>query len=120
MCIIQGEKALWSPWTGIVDWALVCKHFADEFQKMGGKIYLNYEVTGFSEMAESKEKAELSPILVQSKNRVCIDTTNKVHKFFIFNFSLSYYHIVVYADKICVNVWWFAFGSSRSNDRMRS
>ncbi|XP_043580937.1 L-2-hydroxyglutarate dehydrogenase, mitochondrial isoform X1 [Bombus pyrosoma] len=69
----QGEKALWSPWTGIVDWAVVCKYFANEFQKMGGKVYLNYEVTGFSEMTESKGKEDLSPILVQSKDK-CIPT----------------------------------------------
>ncbi|OAD57083.1 L-2-hydroxyglutarate dehydrogenase, mitochondrial [Eufriesea mexicana] len=71
----QGEKALWSPWTGIVNWALVCRHFAQEFQKMGGKIFLNYEVIGFSEMTESKGKGELAPILVQSKDR-CIPTKN--------------------------------------------
>ncbi|XP_017798139.1 PREDICTED: L-2-hydroxyglutarate dehydrogenase, mitochondrial [Habropoda laboriosa] len=69
----QGEKALWSPWTGIVDWALVCKHFAQDFEKMGGKIFLNYEVTGFSEMTESKGKGELAPISVQSKDR-CVPT----------------------------------------------
>ncbi|XP_034187511.1 L-2-hydroxyglutarate dehydrogenase isoform X2 [Osmia lignaria lignaria] len=67
----QGEKALWSPWTGIVDWAVVCKHFAEEFQKMGGKIFFNYEVTGFAEMSESKGQEQLSPISVQSKDR-CI------------------------------------------------
>lgn len=68
----QGEKALWSPWTGIVDWAVVCQHFANDFQKMGGEIFLNFEVTGFTQMAESKGKCELSPISVQSKDRVRI------------------------------------------------
>lgn len=68
----QGEKAIWSPWTGIVDWAVVCQHFANDFQKMGGEIFLNFEVTGFAEMTESKEQCELSPIFVQSKNRVSI------------------------------------------------
>ncbi|XP_033327108.1 L-2-hydroxyglutarate dehydrogenase [Megalopta genalis] len=67
----RGEKALWSPWTGIVDWAVVCKSFADEFQKMGGQIFLNYEVTGFAEMSESHGNQELVPISVQSKNK-CI------------------------------------------------
>ncbi|XP_011144717.1 L-2-hydroxyglutarate dehydrogenase, mitochondrial [Harpegnathos saltator] len=71
----QGEKALWSPWTGIVDWAVVCQHFANDFQKMGGEIFLNFEVTGFAEMAEAKGQSELSPISVQSKNR-CIPTKN--------------------------------------------
>ncbi|KYN43698.1 L-2-hydroxyglutarate dehydrogenase, mitochondrial [Trachymyrmex septentrionalis] len=68
----KGEKALWSPWTGIVDWAVVCKSFAEDFQKMGGEIFLNFEVIGFAEMA-GKEKNQLSPISVQSKNR-CIPT----------------------------------------------
>ncbi|XP_076239814.1 L-2-hydroxyglutarate dehydrogenase isoform X1 [Calliopsis andreniformis] len=63
----QGVKALWSPWTGIVDWALVCTHFAQEFEKMGGKIFLNYEVTGFSEPRESAGSNELAPITVEGK-----------------------------------------------------
>ncbi|XP_024946184.1 L-2-hydroxyglutarate dehydrogenase, mitochondrial isoform X2 [Cephus cinctus] len=67
----QGQKAIWSPWTGIVDWGLVCNHFAEDFKKMGGEIHLNFEVTGFSELAESKGKGELVPISVQSKNK-CI------------------------------------------------
>lgn len=66
----QGEKAIWSPWTGIVDWTIVCKSFAEDFQKMGGDIFLNFEVTGFTEMTESKGQTELSPIVVQSKKRV--------------------------------------------------
>ncbi|KAG5318150.1 L2HDH protein, partial [Pseudoatta argentina] len=69
----KGEKALWSPWTGIVDWAVVCKSFAEDFQKMGGKIFLNFEVIGFTEMMELKTKSQLSSISVQSKNR-CIPT----------------------------------------------
>lgn len=67
----KGERAIWSPWTGIVDWALVCKHFADDFQKMGGEIFLNYEVNGFAEMVESKGTNQYAPIIVQSKNK-CI------------------------------------------------
>ncbi|XP_031845375.1 L-2-hydroxyglutarate dehydrogenase isoform X2 [Nomia melanderi] len=69
----RGEKALWSPWTGIVDWAVVCKRFAEDFQKMGGQIFLNFEVTGFAEMAESHDENELVPISVQSK-RKCLAT----------------------------------------------
>ncbi|XP_012530193.1 L-2-hydroxyglutarate dehydrogenase, mitochondrial [Monomorium pharaonis] len=69
----QGEKAIWSPWTGIVDWAVVCKSFAEDFRKMGGEIFLNFEVTGFTEIVESKGKSQLVPISVHSKNR-CIPT----------------------------------------------
>ncbi|KAL6437747.1 hypothetical protein ACFW04_004250 [Cataglyphis niger] len=68
----KGEKAIWSPWTGIVDWGIVCKAFAEDFKKLGGEIFLNFEVTGFTEI-ESKEKDQLSPISIQSKNR-CIPT----------------------------------------------
>ncbi|EZA57326.1 L-2-hydroxyglutarate dehydrogenase, mitochondrial [Ooceraea biroi] len=69
----QGEKALWSPWTGIVDWAVVCRAFANDFQRMGGEIFLNFEVTGFAETTESRGQSQLAPISVQSKNR-CIPT----------------------------------------------
>ncbi|XP_001604118.1 L-2-hydroxyglutarate dehydrogenase, mitochondrial isoform X1 [Nasonia vitripennis] len=65
----KGEKAIWSPWTGIVDWALVCRHFAEDFQKMGGDVFLDFEVAGFAEAIESKGKNELAPICVYSKNK---------------------------------------------------
>ncbi|KAJ8676715.1 hypothetical protein QAD02_012502 [Eretmocerus hayati] len=63
----KGEKAIWSPWTGIVDWGLVCKHFAEDFQKMGGDIFLNFEAIGFAETIESKGNCDLTPICVYSK-----------------------------------------------------
>ncbi|XP_012274277.1 L-2-hydroxyglutarate dehydrogenase, mitochondrial [Orussus abietinus] len=69
----RGEKAIWSPWTGIVDWALVCRNFAAEFEEMGGKVHLNFEMTGLTEVAESKGKSELAPMALQSRNR-CILT----------------------------------------------
>lgn len=68
----KGEKAIWSPWTGIVDWGNVCHFFAKEFEKMGGNIILNYQVTGFKETKESKGSQELAPISVLSKNNVRI------------------------------------------------
>ncbi|XP_046612404.1 L-2-hydroxyglutarate dehydrogenase, mitochondrial [Neodiprion virginianus] len=72
---IQGEKALWSPWTGIVDWGAVCKVFGDEFKKMGGEIFLNSEVTGFTEMIESKGTlGKLMPMVVHTKNNKHIPT----------------------------------------------
>ncbi|XP_011307583.1 L-2-hydroxyglutarate dehydrogenase, mitochondrial isoform X1 [Fopius arisanus] len=63
----KGEKAIWSPSTGIVDWGEVCRFFASEFEKMGGKVILNNEVTGFRENNESKGGQGLSPISVLSK-----------------------------------------------------
>lgn len=62
--------ALWSPWTGIVDWALVCQNFASEFQKMGGDVFLNFEVINFDEVAESTGSSELMPLRVHSETEV--------------------------------------------------
>lgn len=59
---------------------------------MGGKVYLNYEVTGFSEMTESKGKEELSPILVQSKDKVRLDVTRK---FYSLSCATFFYLVVI-------------------------
>lgn len=45
----EGLKALWSPHTGIVDFALVTEHYASDIREMGGKIFLEYAVDKFSE-----------------------------------------------------------------------
>ncbi|XP_034255805.1 L-2-hydroxyglutarate dehydrogenase, mitochondrial [Thrips palmi] len=50
----QGWKALHSPHTGIVDWALVTEYYAKDFQNRGGKIFLNFNVTGFSEATDTQ------------------------------------------------------------------
>ncbi|XP_012265372.2 L-2-hydroxyglutarate dehydrogenase, mitochondrial [Athalia rosae] len=72
---IKGEKALWSPWTGIVDWGLVCNAFGEDFRKMGGEIFLNSEVTGFTEMIESKDaQGKLMPMVVHTRNNKYIPT----------------------------------------------
>ncbi|KAI1719532.1 calreticulin family domain-containing protein [Ditylenchus destructor] len=34
----RGLRAIWSPYTGVVDWGLVTKHFAEDFKKSGGEI----------------------------------------------------------------------------------
>ncbi|XP_014234578.1 L-2-hydroxyglutarate dehydrogenase, mitochondrial [Trichogramma pretiosum] len=65
----KGEKAIWSPWTGIVDWALVCNHFAKDFQQMGGDVFLNFEVTGFAEAEDSSAKIDSHHIRVLSKGK---------------------------------------------------
>lgn len=41
----RGLKALWSPTTGIVDWAVVTRSFADDFVTNGGQIKFDFEVT---------------------------------------------------------------------------
>ncbi|RWS31332.1 hypothetical protein B4U80_02847 [Leptotrombidium deliense] len=40
----RGLKAIWSPHTGIVDWAQVNQSYGDDFVKNGGTIFLNFEV----------------------------------------------------------------------------
>ena len=45
----NGLEALWSPHTGIVDWAEVAKMYGIQFEKLGGKIHLNFEATKFVE-----------------------------------------------------------------------
>lgn len=39
-----GEKAIWSPETGIVDYSQVTEQLAMDFKSVGGIIYVNYEV----------------------------------------------------------------------------
>lgn len=41
----QGLKAIWSPHTGIVDWGVVTKRFAIDFEKRGGTVFTNYGVS---------------------------------------------------------------------------
>lgn len=59
----KGLQALWSPHTGIVDWAVVTKHYGSDFQKSGGQIHLNYEVNGFQDSGDKEY-----PVLVKSKS----------------------------------------------------
>lgn len=60
----EGLKALWSPHTGIVDYALVTQHYAGDIRAMGGKILLDYQVDKFSETVENSEY----PVTVRSSN----------------------------------------------------
>jgi 2-hydroxyglutarate dehydrogenase len=58
---VRGKEALLSPHTGIVDWGLVTRSFAESFKQKGGDHHLNFEVTGF-EMSGDK-------VRIQSKDR---------------------------------------------------
>ncbi|CAJ0591045.1 unnamed protein product [Cylicocyclus nassatus] len=40
----RGLKAIWSPNTGVVDWAEVSNAFVTDFEKRGGTVYVNYDV----------------------------------------------------------------------------
>lgn len=59
----KGLEALWSPNTGIVDWAVVTKSYGEDFKKDGGAIHLNFEVNGFEEAKDGKH-----PVLIKSKS----------------------------------------------------
>ncbi|CAB3364548.1 Hypothetical predicted protein [Cloeon dipterum] len=56
----RGLKAVWSPNTGIVDWGLVTNYYAKDFKELGGQIFNNFPVSGFSETAESSNNDENS------------------------------------------------------------
>ena len=43
--MIQGYKALHSPYTGIVNWSLVAQSYAEDIQNAGGVIHTNFEVS---------------------------------------------------------------------------
>ena len=51
----KGVKALWSPHTGIVDWALVTEYYSKDFNQSGGHIFLNFKVTKFTETPTNAE-----------------------------------------------------------------
>lgn len=60
----DGLKALWSPHTGIVDYAVVTEYYAHDIRQAGGEIILQYEVNKFSENADNSEY----PVLIEAKN----------------------------------------------------
>lgn len=68
----EGVKAIWSPHTGIVDWAQVTQYFAKDFKKAGGDIFLDFEVNKFT---ESKDGSSEFPVSIHdSKNRYAVRT----------------------------------------------
>lgn len=60
----EGLKALWSPHTGIVDFALVTENYGIDIREMGGKIFLQYEVNTFSETEGDSEH----PVTIGASN----------------------------------------------------
>ena len=42
----RGIRAIWSPKTGIVDWALVANHYAADVKESGGDLFVEHEVVG--------------------------------------------------------------------------
>ncbi|XP_047002230.1 L-2-hydroxyglutarate dehydrogenase, mitochondrial [Schistocerca americana] len=65
----HGVKAIHSPHTGIVDWGLVTEHYGKDFEDAGGKIYLNFKVTGFKEQRKPVTKGSTTyPVNITSEN----------------------------------------------------
>lgn len=60
----DGVKALWSPHTGIVDFAMVTEYYASDIREMGGKIFLNYEVAKFTETQDNADY----PVTIAASN----------------------------------------------------
>lgn len=61
-----GVKAIHSPHTGIVDWALVTEYYAKDFIASGGTIFTDFEVKKFIESSD----ADNYPVTIaDSKNR---------------------------------------------------
>jgi 2-hydroxyglutarate dehydrogenase len=58
-----GLKALHSPHTGIVDWGLVTRTYAKNFESRGGKVRLGFEVRGFCESTDPEY-----PVTVEGQN----------------------------------------------------
>ena len=63
-----GLKAIWSPHTGIVDWAMVNQSFGNDFQAMGGTIYTEFEVKKFE--LDGQSENQLVRIVDKSGNKV--------------------------------------------------
>lgn len=51
----EGLKAIWSPHTGIVDWARVTESYGNDFKSAGGHIFVNFKVTKFAETPTDAE-----------------------------------------------------------------
>lgn len=49
-----GELALWSPHTGIVDWALVTQHYGEDFVRAGGSVYVDFEARRFEDSGDAQ------------------------------------------------------------------
>uniref|UniRef100_T1J5V5 L-2-hydroxyglutarate dehydrogenase, mitochondrial n=1 Tax=Strigamia maritima TaxID=126957 RepID=T1J5V5_STRMM len=62
----KGLKAIWSPHTGIVDWARVTRSFGNNFQKFGGKIHFNFNVKGFKIAPEGQKGPNKYPVRITS------------------------------------------------------
>ncbi|KAL3984972.1 L-2-hydroxyglutarate dehydrogenase mitochondrial [Acanthocheilonema viteae] len=65
----RGLKALWSPYTGIVDWGLVTKSYAQDFENRGGIVYTKYPLKTLLLVGESEKEnvANDYPVIIESE-----------------------------------------------------
>ena len=54
-----GIKAIWSPHTGIVDWARVARKYGEVFQDKGGNIHLGCELRDFKQTKNDKHPVQI-------------------------------------------------------------
>jgi 2-hydroxyglutarate dehydrogenase len=62
----RGIKAIHSPHTGIVDWALVTEYYAKDFKAAGGTIFTDFEVKKFG---QSSGDGDYPVTIVDAKKR---------------------------------------------------
>ncbi|KAL3113039.1 hypothetical protein niasHT_013504 [Heterodera trifolii] len=55
----RGLKAIWSPYTGIVDWTMVTRKFAEDFQRMGGTVFCDWSLEGIGPSGDSAHPLRL-------------------------------------------------------------
>ncbi|VDK73175.1 unnamed protein product [Onchocerca ochengi] len=65
----KGLKALWSPYTGIIDWGLVTKSYAQDFKNRGGVVYTKYPVKTLLFVGESSKENVVNnyPVMIESE-----------------------------------------------------
>lgn len=68
----QGLKALYSPYTGIVEFGDVARHYGKQFRTLGGTFILNSEVVGLKDSSEgdgtTKRDTSSYPVTIVLKN----------------------------------------------------
>ncbi|XP_030855480.1 L-2-hydroxyglutarate dehydrogenase, mitochondrial [Strongylocentrotus purpuratus] len=67
----KGLKAIHSPNTGIVDWGQVARHYGKNFERLGGSVFTNFEVSNFITTREGKAGSKdglQHPVTLQAKS----------------------------------------------------
>ncbi|XP_065215588.1 L-2-hydroxyglutarate dehydrogenase, mitochondrial [Planococcus citri] len=67
----QGLRAIYSPNTGIIDWAEFTRRCAEDFQRKGGKLFCNFKVTKVNEAEKGSPDVDVSqaPIEFHDESR---------------------------------------------------